>query len=190
MTNTSGALSRIAGAPFSARCPGTLSAPTSGCSDQRGRAHSDHGVNIQYLARLRILANDCSWRVSHLAPRPREGPFLNRKQAFSLTQLPQFRVARAGKPQKCWISQQHFEFVVLNFWDFSCEIRRFFLNTDGHPWCCAGSSMPRHVCPRKSELMSTSPSLRTCARTAAVSSVSSTPWADAMELKLAARLMG
>ena len=29
-----------------------------------------------------------------------------------------FRVARAGKPQKCWSSHQHFEFVVLNFWDF------------------------------------------------------------------------
>ncbi len=57
VTNTSGALCRIAGAPSSARRRGTLSAPTSGCSDKRRRPHSDKGVNIQHLAQLRILAN-------------------------------------------------------------------------------------------------------------------------------------
>jgi hypothetical protein len=69
VTNTSGALSRIAGAPSSARRRGTLSAPTSGCSDKRRRAHSDHGVNIQHLAQLRILANDCSRRFPTLIRR-------------------------------------------------------------------------------------------------------------------------
>ena len=38
VTNTSGALFRIAGAPSSARRRGTSSGPTSGCSDQRRRA--------------------------------------------------------------------------------------------------------------------------------------------------------
>jgi hypothetical protein len=69
VTNTSGALSRTAGAPSSARRRGTLSAPTSECSDKRRRAHSDHGVNIQHLAQLRILANDCSRRFPPLIRR-------------------------------------------------------------------------------------------------------------------------
>jgi hypothetical protein len=43
-----------------ARRRGTLSAPTSGCSDKGRRAHPDQGVNIQRLVQLRILANDCS----------------------------------------------------------------------------------------------------------------------------------
>ena len=36
-----------------------------------------------------------------------------------------FKVARAGKPRKCWGSQQHFEFVVLNFWDFQTKYEDF-----------------------------------------------------------------
>src|SRR6202011_5044525 len=62
----SGGLSRIAGVPSSARLRGTLSAPTSGCFDERRCEHLDHGVNIQHLARLRILVNDCNRPISPL----------------------------------------------------------------------------------------------------------------------------
>jgi hypothetical protein len=50
VTNTSAALCRIAGAPFAARRRGTLSGPTSGCSNRHRRAASDDGINLLLLA--------------------------------------------------------------------------------------------------------------------------------------------
>ena len=50
MTNTSGELCRIAGAPSLARRRGTLSGPTSGCSNRHRRAASDDGINLQLFS--------------------------------------------------------------------------------------------------------------------------------------------
>src|SRR5215831_19822358 len=50
VTNTSGALCRIAGAPSLARRRETLSGPTSGCYNRRRRAASDDEINFQLLA--------------------------------------------------------------------------------------------------------------------------------------------
>src|SRR5690242_1041522 len=76
----SGALSRIAGALFSARRRGTLSALTSECSESGARIRI---TELSSSAQLRIIADDCFRRVSLVARRPSEGPLTEPQRALA-----------------------------------------------------------------------------------------------------------